>query len=201
MSIKIPSTNLFQQQAAQQLNELCLIISDKWPKTNQNGALDLKSIIDLYTELFTNRSEQDQEKEKEQEAAYRTFYLNQLPSIEKCNQLVERLKDTVNSFESLLNRFLSIQKCLNGLIEMKVDIFDDRDADLGYFKQMLDRIVEAYKSEFKLKTEIVENFLFRSRFDRTSQIAILSLWNHEPYLNDIELTKFTSLIKFYFNKL
>lgn len=191
------SSNLFEQQTAQQLAELSQIVTEKWPLAVNAGHAHLKRMIDSYRALFDRDSESDGDGDENKKA--NLFYISQLPNLNTCNQAGTRLKETLNSFEKYINRMSTIERSLTALIEMKVKIFDS-SIDLDEFKGLLSKLIDSFRAEFKLKEEIINNLLFQSRHDEKSRVCVLSLWIHQPYLSDFQIEKFCTLVKLLYNK-
>lgn len=184
--------SLFEQQAGQLLIEIGQIINEKWPLEVNNGHKYLRTIIDSYRAIFEIKTDEFNERE---------FYLKQLPHLNNCNLLHTRLRESIVNLEALVTRLVAIEKNVNYLIGMKVDLFAGNAdwVNMNEFKRDLEQVLEGFRCELRLKTEIVDRLLFRSRTDEASQIAIMSMWIHEPYLNDLLVAKLTTSIKFYSN--
>lgn len=193
------ANNLFQQQASILLTEIVQIIEEKWPLAVNTGHGYLKTICDSYRSIFEETTTTTAS------ANEQLFYSSQLDRVNECNLVHARLKDTtLASLHSLVTRLETIQKNLHSLISMKKGLFDDADSivvDYDEFRKTLDLVVDGFRTELRLKTHLIDEFVFRSRLDQTSQVALIAMWIHEPYLDELLNAKLTTSIKFYSNKL
>jgi hypothetical protein len=202
------SSTLLEQQAVLLLNELCTIVNEKWPVMNSNGHGCLKSILDSYATLFGDNDSENEENgetvgENEQTSDRKKSRLNHktLPVINECNEKFEKLREIVNNFSVFANRLLAIKTNLFNMLGMNLDVFSGfktGDLDLENFKNDLVMLCESYTKESKLKSVLFEKSLFESRFAHETQVTLVSLWIHQPCLNEQHLFKFVSFVKFYF---
>jgi hypothetical protein len=200
------SSTLLEKQAEALLNELCTIVNEKWPILNTNGHSALKSILNAYTGLFRNEDDDEQSEEekenndrgKKEEKMKSTLNFKSLTTLNECNENFERLADVIKSFEAYTSRLAVIRTNIFNLLNMKLDIFECVELDLTSFRDSLASLCHLYKQEFDLKSTLVSQSLFRSRFNRENQIAIMSTWIHQPHLNELAILKLVSFVKFYF---
>ena len=194
------SSSLLETHAEQLLNEFCTILSEKWPFANLDGHSFLKNVINGYTSVLENESDNEEnENEKQEKYNLKLSYIN-LTRINECSANHSKLEDDIlKTFEKHLNRMLAIKESLFKILEMNLKIFSrSKELDLVGFKQDLNKICDSYSQEFALKSKLVSQCLFRSRFNRVNQIAIVSAWIHQPFLNEYLDFKFISYVKFYF---
>jgi hypothetical protein len=203
----MPSSSvLFEQQAESLLNELCTIMNEKWPVSNQNGQNSLKSILNSYTSLFRSEDSEDEEtgeeskkdalNEKKSKLNHKSF-----TSVNECNENFDKLAEVIKNFEVYTNRMTTIKTNIFNLLNMKLDIFssfDSAELNLTNFKNSLTQLCDMYEKECNLKSKLVNQSLFKSRFNRDNQIAIMSAWIHQPFLDEYFTFKFVSFLKFYF---
>ena len=151
--------SLFHQQFFQLIVELSSILTEKWPSTVNSAYSDLKSIMELQRSLMDSKIQDSEINQSE--------ISNQISSLKTCNSHYSRLKDSISFLESYLNRLFTIQKNLTSLISTKTDILNSCGmlCSQQNFKSNLDDVINSFKNEFTLKSEIVSNLLFKSRFD------------------------------------
>lgn len=192
------SNQLFQQQYDLLLSELLQIINEKWPLSINSGHTYLREIIETYRTIYSDSSRENEAGENEATTDLTDFYQNKLVNLRRSNQLSSRLKETLHTLEIYSNRLVSIEKSLNSLFKMGFDEIQIKSA--AVFKENLSGVISCFRDELRLKTQIVESLLFKSRHDESSQVALISLWIHQPYLNDLQINMFISALKSSTNK-
>lgn len=176
--------NLFEHQAEQLLNELSSIITEKWLVLTNQGHSLIKTLFNHYSSLFQSDSEDDQK-----QLDYERFTM-----INESNQIHERLRsDIILKLESLTSRVGQIKKNLNSLLTMNLETFED--IDLEEFKSDLDNLHKGLENEISLKKLLVTESLFKARFNVDDQVAIVSTWIHQPFIDELTTQKIVSIIK------
>jgi hypothetical protein len=202
---------LLETQAEQLLNELCFIIKEKWSLLNLKGNRFIENIINCYNDLFDEdedggENEKSDDKESDQdEKRFKKLNYKKLAILNDCNEQHQKLVDEIlKNFELYQIRLQTIRQNLLNLTGMKLSIFtqsmDDSESSLivNTFKQDLKLICDSYEKELAFKKHLVQNCLFKSRFNKQDQVVIMSAWLQEPFLNDFLVHKFISFIKFHF---
>lgn len=201
--------DLLKKHVSLLLAEIEQILTEKWPLEVNIGHGYLQIIVNSFRAVFEPAKNDDddqndpkRDKKNDLSSIDRNFYVNQLSSLNECNLAFSRLRNNLTSLDTLAARLGTIQRSLSSLINMKVNLFECDDDDCVHvdweeFRTCLSQIVESFEAELRLKREIVEKLLVKSRVDQAYQVTLVSMWIHQPYVSEPLVDKFIATIKFY----
>lgn len=206
---KLTSNSLYEQQFEKLLNELSQILNKTWPLLVNDGQESLKKIAEIYEKLYdqTDRADDDTESSDDDDNDEQTlkleaghdFLLNKYPLLNSCNEQFAKLDEILTRLEYNRERLTTLGKNLDNVVEL-VNGEVNFCINPTEFKTNLTYLVHDYENDFKLKSQIVKRLLNQTRHDRYSRVTILSMWIHQPYLNELLFAKINCLIQSYFNK-
>lgn len=180
--------SILEQQAQILLGELSMIINEKWPSLNIAGCNCVKNITNLYSDIpkyVANKDDDENESDLSSAESKKEFNLATLNYIREGNEQFDKLEDLLKNFEFYLNK---LNKIKNGLTSLKLEA--PKNALNEYLKDLCD----SYKKEFNLKQVLTKKYLFESRLDSDSKVAIVSAWMHQPYLDEMLILKINYLL-------
>jgi hypothetical protein len=186
--------SIFEQQTQILLSELSTIINEKWPSLNISGCSYVKNITNLYSDIpkyVANKEDDEEDSNLNSKESKKEFNVTTLNYMRECNELYDKLEDLLKNFEFYLNK---LNKIKNGLANLKLE--PPKNALNNY---LID-LCENFKKELNLKQVLAKKFLFESRLDDDSKVAIVSAWMHQPYVDEMLIFKINSLLDNNYNK-
>jgi hypothetical protein len=166
---KTNSSKLIETQFKDLLKELLSILSEKWPQSNQTGETLIKSVLNKYSEIYTEYSHDQIE-------------FKQIQAIGECNEIFEKLNALLlNTFKMYVNRMEKIRANLVYIIDLKLAVH--QHIDNSGFKSFVNEMLQMFQEDMALKNDLVNKFMSRARLSHESQVNIMSCWLIEPFIS------------------
>ncbi len=185
--------SLLDSQMEQLLKEMSTILNENWKSLNSKGYVCIKSMFEKYSDVLNDLGDENTAEKKIENENEGNLKYAHLKVLDECNEHQEKLNEIIKYFQSHVERVKKLRKNMNSLLTTKLDLFEIISAES--FAILIERLCDCYEREFHLKSKVVNELLFKSRTNREYQVFVVSVWIHEPFIDESLLLKLNKLFK------